>query len=123
MMVLEWGGQPEYFAWPDQPTFRTIKLSQMIDDAESILRPKQHLRVNLDIDISFEEATFIKETFIEKYNIREVTLITERKHIDVDNRTDFSTFESVDQIVSNQLVNIDSDAYNSAKLLEIYNSL
>ena len=34
-----------------------------------------------------------------------------------------ATFESVDQIVSEQLVNIESDQFNKSTLLEIYNSL
>ena len=123
MMILEWGGQPEYHAWPNQPTFRTVKLSQLIDDADIIIKPKQHLRVSLDIDISYEEASFIKEKFISDYNIRELTLITERKEVEMNTNIDIQAFESVDQIVSNQIVNIDSDTYNKNKLLEIYNSL
>ena len=59
MMILEWDGEPEYHSWDNQPTFRTVKLSQLIDDADAIIKPKQHLRVALDIDITFEEANFI----------------------------------------------------------------
>jgi DNA repair exonuclease SbcCD nuclease subunit len=123
MMVLEWGGQPEYFTWPDQPTFRTVKLSQLIDEADTIIRPKQHLRVTLDIDITYEEASFIKEQFMSNYDIRELTLITERKHTDISAEVDIQNFESVDQIVSSQIVNIDSDMYNKNTLLDIYNNL
>ena len=64
MMVMEWGKDPEYFSWPDQPTYRTVKLSQLIDDADTIITPKTHLRVSLDIDITYEEASFIKEQFM-----------------------------------------------------------
>lgn len=123
MMVLEWGYEPKYYTWPNQPTFRTVKLSQMIDEAETLLKPKQHLRVTLDIDVSFEEASFIKEKFINDYNIREITLIAERKHIEINNEINIENFESVDQIVSNQLANIESDSYNKGTLLSIYNSL
>jgi hypothetical protein len=123
MMILEWGQQPEYHSWPGQPTFRTVKLSQLIDEADTLILPKQHLRVTLDIDISYEEASFIKEKFISDYDIRELTLIAERKDIEINNNIDIQTFESVDQIVSKQLVNIDSDQYDKNKLLEIYNSL
>ena len=35
----------------------------------------QQLRVSLDIDISYEEANFIKDTFIETYSLRDVTLV------------------------------------------------
>ena len=123
MMILEWGQQPEYHSWPGQPTFRTVKLSQLIDEADTLILPKQHLRVTLDIDISYEEASFIKEKFISDYDIRELTLIAERKDIEINTNIDIQTFESVDQIVSKQLVNIDSDQYDKNKLLEIYNSL
>ena len=123
MMILEWGQQPEYHSWPAQPTFRTVKLSQLIDEADTLILPKQHLRVTLDIDISYEEASFIKEKFITDYDIRELTLIAERKDIEINTNIDIQTFESVDQIVSKQLVNIDSDQYDKNKLLEIYNSL
>ena len=123
MMILEWGGQPEYHAWPAQPTFRTVKLSQLIDEADVIIKPKQHLRVSLDIDITYEEASFIKEKFISDYNIRELTLITEKKDSEINTNIDIQAFESVDQIVSSQIVNIESDQFDKNKLLEIYNSL
>ena len=123
MMILEWGKDPEYFSWPNQPTFRTVKLSQLIDEAATIILPKQHLRVGIDIDITFEEASFIKETFLTNYDIRELTLITERKDVEINTEIDIETFESVDQIVSNQIVSIDSDTYNKNTLLDIYNNL
>ena len=123
MMILEWDGQPEYHSWPGQPTFRTVKLSQLIDDADKIIKPKQHLRVALDIDISYEEASFIKEKFIADYNIRELTLIAEKKEIEINTNIDIQSFESVDQIVSSQIVNIDSDQFDKNLLLNIYNSL
>ena len=123
MMILEWGGKPQYHSWPSQPTFRTITLSRLIDEADALILPKQHLRVTLDIDITYEEASFIKEKFMSDYNIRELTLITEKKNIEINTDIDIQAFESVDQIVSSQLVNIESDTYNKNTLLSIYNSL
>ena len=123
MMILEWGGQPVYHSWPGQPTYRTLKLSELIDRADEIILPRQHLRVALDIDISFEEASFIKEKFIADYNIRELTLIAEKKEIEINTNIDIQSFESVDQIVSNQIVSIDSDTYDKNTLLSIYSNL
>ena len=123
MMVLEWGGQPEYHTWPAQPTFRTTKLSELIDRADEIILPKQHLRVTLDIDITFEEASFIKEKFIADYDIRELTLIAEKKDIEINTNIDIQAFESVDQIVSSQIISIDSDQFDKNMLLSIYNNL
>ena len=123
MMILEWGGEPEYYAWDQQPTFRTTTLSRLIDEADTLILPKQHLRVTLDIDITYEEASFIKENFMSQYDIRELTLIAEKKAVEINTDIDVQAFESVDQIVSSQLVNIESDTYNKNTLLAIYNSL
>jgi DNA repair exonuclease SbcCD nuclease subunit len=123
MTIMEWGKAPVYMPWTEQPTFRTLKLSELIDKADEIIKPKQHLRVSLDIDISFEEASFIKEKFVEDYNIRELTLIPEKKELEINTDIDIKSFESVDEIVSNQLVNIQNGTFDSKVLLNIYNSL
>jgi hypothetical protein len=123
MMIMEWGGKPEYHTWDQQPVFRTVKLSQLIDEADTLIKPKSHLRVALDIDISYEEASFIKENFMANYDIRELTLIPEKKEVEINTDIDIQTFESVDQIVASQLVSIQSDTYNTNTLLAIYNSL
>jgi hypothetical protein len=83
-----------------------------------------HVRVNLDVDISYEEASFIKETFISTYGLREITLIPAK----VTDLTDYEIqgnieFESVDQIVTGQLTNIESDKFNKTLLLDIYRNL
>lgn len=123
MMILEWGGKPKYINWDNCPRFRTVKLSQLIDEADTLLTSKMHLRVSLDIDISYEEASFIKEKFLTDYNIRELTLIPEKKEIEINTDIDIQAFESVDQIVSNQLVNIENGTYDKNVLLSIYNNL
>lgn len=124
MMILEWGGVPKYIDWPDAPLYRVTTLSKLIDTMDTLCKPKMHLRVHLDIDISFEEATYIKETVIEKYSIRECTLIQDKKNLEnVVSYTEITQFESVDQIVSNQINGIQSDSFDNGTLLEIYNSL
>jgi hypothetical protein len=83
-----------------------------------------HLRVNLDIDISYEEANFIKETFANDYDIREISLIQDKVNLQgVSDDNPETNFSSVDQIVTDQLVNIDSDQFNKNLLLEIYNNI
>jgi DNA repair exonuclease SbcCD nuclease subunit len=124
MMTLAWGQEPVYHAWPGQPQYRVLKLSQIIDGAPKLLAPNMHVRVELDINISYEEANFIKETYVQEHNIREISLIQEKNNIETgtDDNPDIK-FESVDQIVTEQLVNIDSDTIDKKKLLEIYRNL
>jgi hypothetical protein len=83
-----------------------------------------YLKVNLDIDISYEEANFLKETFITDYDIREISLIQEKNNVEgsVDDSPD-AEFESVDQIVTEQLVNIESDSFDKKLLLDLYHNL
>ena len=124
MGILEWGHDIEYRSWSEQPTYRVLNLSTLIDQADTILKPNMHCRVNIDINISYEEASFIKETFVTNYNLRELTLIpvkTATNNIDIS--TDNISFESIDTIVTSQITNITSDNYNPSLLLDIYRHL
>ena len=124
MMIKEWGMPDQYFAWPGQPLYRVMKLSEAIDNGANILKPNMHVRVELDIDISYEEANFIKDTFVRDHTLREMALIpSKRTDIDVDMAPGEVKFESVDQIVTDQLTNIESEFYDPKLLLKIYQNL
>ena len=124
MMILEWGGEPQYINWENCPKYRTTSLSTLIDEADTILKSKMHIKVNLDINITFEEANFIKEKFLTDYDIREISLVQDKTNLDgtVDTNPD-SLFESVDQIVTEGLVNLENGAFDKNTLLQIYNEL
>jgi hypothetical protein len=124
MMTLEWGSEPVFHAWPGQPLYKVLKLSQVIDSAPNLLSPNMHVRVELDIDISYEEANFIKDTFVKDYNLREMALIPVKSTaVDADMAPGEVKFESVDQIVTQQLTAIESEFYDPKLLLEIYRTL
>jgi len=122
MMILDKENSvaPVYINWNDCPKYRTVKLSQLIDDAKTIIKNKMYLRVSLDCPISYEEASFVKETFIQQYKCREITLVPEKQLEDINSELDIARFESVDQIVSNEIMAIDSDNYDKKTLLAIY---
>lgn len=122
-MTLEWGGEPTYHDWNDQPLYSTFQLSDLISRAEEILKPNMHVRVMMDIDISFEESTFIKETFIETYNLRELSLVPVRTEL-LGTETEVNMeIQSVDQIVHQQIGNINSENFDVETLINIYNNL
>ena len=124
MMVLEWGSDPVFHAWPGQPLYKVLKLSQVIDSAPDLLAANMHVRVELDIDISYEEANFVKDTFVRDYSLREMALIpVKNTAVDADMAPGEVKFESVDQIVTDQLTNIESDFYDPKLLLKIYQTL
>ena len=124
LTILAWGQDPVYHAWPDQPRYRVLGLANIIDNADALLAPRMHVRVNLDIEISYEEANFIKETYIKDYNLREMALIPNKNSsVDTDMAPGEIKFESVDQIVTDQITNIESEFYDNRLLLKIYQNL
>jgi DNA repair exonuclease SbcCD nuclease subunit len=123
-MILDWDGTETYHSWPGQPTYRVFNLSYLLQNAETILKPDQHVRVNLDIDISYEESTFIKETFVETYKLREISLLPVKKAVEGGEILPGSIdFKSVDTIVLEELTNISQGNYDPKFLIEIYRSI
>lgn len=123
MMILEWGGKPQYINWPNAPLYRIFKLDNFLDNIEDKIKPKMHIRVNMNIDISHSEAKYIKEIAIDQYGARECSMLVERKDLEGTSTVEITQFETVDQIVTNQLINIESENFDSNVLLGIYNNL
>lgn len=123
MMILEWGGKPTYIRWPGAPEYRNVKLSDLLDNADTLLNDRSYIRATIDVPISYEEALYVKEKFIQDYKIRELTLIPEKKELEMTSEINIGLFESVDQIVSSQIVGIDSTNFDKNLLLDIYNNL
>ena len=123
-MFLEYGGQPEFRVWPGAPRFRILSLTEAIDNHESLFDTRTFARINIDVDISYEEATYIKEKWFQEYGMRELTLIPNKKE---EHSKEWSggdiQFESVDAIVLNQIQAIDSDVIDRQLLTEIYQGL
>jgi len=99
-------------------------LSQILDQPERLLRSKLHCRVNLDIDISFEESVFIKEKLMPEYSVREMQLIPVKQNIEsIESELGDLTFESVDSIVQSQIESLQEGNFDKRLLLEIYKNL
>lgn len=122
-MYLEWDKEPEFLDYEHGPRFISINLTALLENPDIYLKPKTYLQVTLDADITYEEAAFLRETFLSQYNVREFKLV---RNQDDELAKDYEgdiTFKTVDQIVIEQLTNIDSDAFDTNKLIEIYNGL
>lgn len=122
-MFLDWDGQPEFASWPDQPLFRTMKLSELLETPDQLLAPKLTARVAIDIDISYEEAQLIKDTFVTDFGLRRIELVHQQKQEADQEFTGEVAFQSVDQIVIDGLTAVQSIGLKSAKLVEIYKNL
>lgn len=123
MMILEWDQEPEFHSWPNQPKYRVYKLSDVLENPEGLLLPRTHVRIHIDVPISYEEAGFIRETLIPQYNLREMTLIPMKQEgVDSTEATNIK-FESVDQILLESINSLESSHFDKSLLLSIYNSL
>ena len=125
MMILDRENslEPQYINWSDCPKYRVIKLTQLIDEKDTLLKSKMYLRVNIDLPISYEEANYIRENFIQNYNCREITLIPQKQLEEMNTELDISQFESVDTIVANEIMVLDSNNIDKKLLLDIYSEL
>lgn len=124
MMMLEWGKEPQFKAWPDQPLFRTMRLSEILDKPQALLRPRMTARVAMDIDISYEEAQLIKDTFIADYGLRKLELAPQTKSsVDEHEFSGEVVYQTVDQIVVDGLMSVQSIGLKPETLVEIYKAL
>jgi len=123
VMILEWDKEPKFVAWPDQPLYTVTTLSELIDRGDEILKPKMTVRVQLDIDVSYEEAIFIKETFHKKHDLRDISLLSTKNIEHENDNLEELSFNSVDKIIAEQIAAIESDYFKSALLMDIYNNL
>ena len=125
MMLLEWGREPEFMAWPDAPQYRTMTLSQLLTDPEKMLCRKLTARVSLDLDISFEEAQIIRDEYISRFDMRKIELIhqSSKQALSEQGFGDDVVFQTVDQIVIDGLMSVQSDNYKPDRLVDIYRAL
>jgi len=125
MMIIdkENGLEPVYLNWDNCPRYRTVKLSELLEPDTSIIKEKMHLRVAIDIPISYEEASFIKETFVNQHKCRELTLIPQKQLEEINTELNIEQFKSIDTIVSSEIAAIDSDNFDKNLLLSIYEDL
>jgi DNA repair exonuclease SbcCD nuclease subunit len=121
-MFLEWDKEPEFFAWTDAPKYKTIKLSTLLDNPEKHLLPKTSIRISLDINITYEEANYIKDNFLENYKLRDITLVPIKTNEHTEDVGAEIRFETIDEIVVSQLTEIDG-SYDKKLLIQIYNNL
>jgi len=122
-MFLEWDKEPQYKIWADGPKYRVMNLSDLLKDPETYLDTECHVRVKIDVDVTYEEANFIKESFQQQYSLREISLLP---HKQTEEEIEFQgeiKFQSVDEIVLDQLSKIESDSFDNHILMEIYNRL
>jgi len=123
-------GKINYINWEDCPKYLRVNLTDLLD--ETVLIPK-HARVKCAVDtaITFEESAFVRQKFLEDFELREFTLEESKEIMSalkntqtnvVDEDGEFK-LDSVDELVTQMLQDINSDHIDNNMLIQIYRDL
>lgn len=122
-MFLEWDCEPTFKEWPDAPKYRTMKVSELLEAPERFILPKSYNRASIDVDITYEEAQFIKETYTPQFKARKIDLVPITKEIESQEFEDNVIFQSIDQIVEAGLQSVQGTGISNEMLVKIYRGL
>lgn len=125
VMILEHGKEPQYKSWDDAPKYRTYSLSELLTNPRYYMENNTINKVLIDINISTDEISFLRDMFSSLYNIREFNAVTNKQNIKelLESSQEFENTESVDEIVIQQIMELDSSMFDKSLLIQIYSSL
>lgn len=124
MILLEWGQTPQFVNWQEGPRYKTMNLSDLLEDPLNKISDRTFAKIVCDLDISYEEIQFIKDIFVSHFNPRKLDITPFSKKTDEQEFADENiTFQSVDQIVIEGLKNIDSLTMDKSILIDLYRNL
>jgi hypothetical protein len=75
------------------------------------------------VDISYEESNSIKESFIPMYNLRELSMLPVNESMEEIGGQVSDNFQSIDSMINESIVSIESESYDKNLLIQIYNNL
>lgn len=118
--------------WKECPKYVHVKLSALLDGTVTLPQIAR-VKCRIDEDVTIEESTAIKDSFIKKYNLRELTMeetssedlgeALSNTDTDVDANADTSELHTVDDLVIKMLSDISVDSIDNALLIEEYKAL
>lgn len=118
-------GDTEFTNWDVCPTYTKTKLSEVLDGIVD-LRPNTTVICEVDIEIDFEENTYLRQAFIDKYKLRDLQLEeAPDPTIFADNTgdIDFENITNTNDLVVEMLSGIETDKLNNAMLVELFKDI
>lgn len=115
--------------WEQCPKYIKTTLSDILDTSITIF-PGARVKCVIDIPITFEESTFLRQKYIADYDLREfimeesqqLTAVLENTEASV-SLTDTQGLSSVNDLVMQMLGDINSEHINNQLLIDIYKNL
>lgn len=121
--IIDGDEEPVYVNWKEAPNYLVISLSELLDQPENFINDKTYAKVKIDLNISYDDSLFIRETFMKIFSAREISFTYDKKDKEEFEELEDITFDSVDSIVIKSLNTIESKTIDKRKLISIFNSL
>jgi DNA repair exonuclease SbcCD nuclease subunit len=116
-----------FLNWDECPRYVKTTLTDILDKTGTI-HPNSRVKCIADVPITFEESTYLRQTFVKEYQLRE--FIIEESHEINDAMTNTATtssspdaLDSVDDLVIQMLTDIKSDHIDNNVLIRQYQRL
>lgn len=123
LMIWEPGKKPEFRQWAGAPKYRKYNLSEIISNPVKWIDDKTFATVAIDVNINYEESTFIRELLETQLNALDITFTNQSDNIEDTVEDDELNFESVDTIVVSYIKSIESTTMDPNTLISIYQGL
>jgi hypothetical protein len=119
----------DFINWEDAPSYKRIKISKIVDG----WKPKKKMKVTCEVDIemSYSESMFIKETYVKDYELREFIIqetykkeLLEEELNSEQIKKDIEGLSNIDDLILEDLTSIkDSKNIKGSVLADIYKDL
>lgn len=119
--------QTTYINWSDCPRYTKTCLSNILDNTVEI-HPHSRVRCIVDIPISFEEGTYLRQKFMEDFHLREFVFEESREIAQALSETETSVnvndkLATVDELVVQMLNDINVEQLDNNLLMDIYKQI
>lgn len=115
-----------FYDWEDCPKYQKCTLSSLIDKSAKLLK-NARVRCVVDVDISFEESSKLKQAFVAKYNLREFSMEESKDISDAlkfgEGAENIGDIKSVDDLIMEMLNNIEAPQIDKGLLIQIYQGI
>lgn len=119
----------EFHDWPDCPQYVKCQLSETLKDPKKFLFPKARVKCMMDIEISYDEANYIRDRFTEDYGLREFQLedpqVDDLKAALTDDGKAIKDIKlgNMDQAILEMLAEVTAPNIDNDRLKDIYRGL
>lgn len=119
-MFLQWGKEPFFESWPDQPLYKALNLSAVLDHVEW-LKPNTTLRLTVDVPMKYEESEEVRDHLMQLYKLRKIELHNLKPTITT--LTETIEQKGIEQIFIEGLRSIETVGLSTDRLISLYQSL